>query len=197
MPRPRQFDPEALLEAAMLIFWEKGYAATSIRDIVEKTNVNQFGIYSIYGDKHGLFLAVLDRYRDKIITEVFAIVERPEASLSSIRQYFYELIEHNSMTVPALGCLMANTMAEFGMEDPEVLQRTSAHAERLRIGFTQALTNAQHSGEVRQDLTIEAMASHLVVSVQGLAVYSRIYPDRGPLEAFAETTLSVISKPSN
>ncbi|MBA3869243.1 MAG: TetR/AcrR family transcriptional regulator [Anaerolineae bacterium] len=197
MSRTREFDLEELLEAAMRIFWEKGYAATSIRDIVKKTGVNQFGIYNVYGDKHGLFLAVLDRYRDKIITEVFAIVEHPDASLESIRQYFHALIEHNSMTVPALGCLMANSMAEFGTEDPEIYQRTSAHAERLRIGFTKALTNAYRNGELRPGLSIEAMASHLVVSVQGLAVYSRIYPDRIPLETFVATTLSVISRPSN
>lgn len=55
MPRPRQFDPEVLLEGAMHIFWEKGYEATSIRDIVEKTGVNQFSIYNVYGDKQGLF----------------------------------------------------------------------------------------------------------------------------------------------
>lgn len=197
MSRPRQFSPEALLDVAMFIFWEKGYAATSMRDIVEKTGVNQFGIYSIYGDKHGLFLAVLDRYRDKIISEVFAIVERPEASLAAIRQYFQALIDHNSMTVPALGCLMANSMAEFGTENAEVHQRTSAHAERLRAGFTIALTNAQRQGEVRPDLSIEAMASHLVVAVQGLAVYSRIYPDCVPLENFVATTLSMIAIPSH
>ncbi len=179
----------------MFIFWEKGYAATSIRDIVEKTGVNQFGIYSFYGDKHRLFLAVLDRYRDKIISEVFAIVERPEASLAAIRQYFQALIDHNSMTIPALGCLMANSMAEFGTEDTEVYQRTSAHAERLRTGFTSALTHAQRQGEVRSDLSIESMASHLVVAVQGLAVYSRIYPDCVPLENFVATTLSMIAIP--
>jgi TetR/AcrR family transcriptional repressor of nem operon len=195
MPRKRAFSVDELLEVAMMTFWEKGYEATSIRDIVEKTGVNQFSIYSLYGDKHGLFLAVLDRYRDRIISEVFGIVERPSASLGDIRQYFHELIVHNAMTIPALGCLMANSMAEIGAADAEISQKTQAHAERLRTGFINALNNAQCTNEIRPDLNIEAIAGHLVVAVQGLAVYSRIYPEPAPLETFVETMLAALIDP--
>jgi hypothetical protein len=50
----------------------------------------------------GGFLAVLDRYRDTIVEAVFGIVERPEASLAEIRAYFNSLVEHHSVTMPAM-----------------------------------------------------------------------------------------------
>jgi len=195
VPRTREFDPNTLLEGAMHLFWEKGYEATSIRDIVEETGVNQFGIYSLYGDKQGLFLAVLDHYRDNIVSEVFGIVERPEASVRAIRDYFMALVERHTVILPALGCLMVNSIAECGMENAEIYQRTKAHTDRLRTGFMKALANALRNGEIRPDLNIDETANYLVVSAQGLAVNSRIYPDHAPLENFAATALSILDTP--
>jgi TetR/AcrR family transcriptional repressor of nem operon len=191
MARKRQFDPDELLDSAMHLFWEKGYEATSIRDIVERTGVNQFGIYSLYGDKHGLFLAVLDRYRDQIVGRVFGIVEHPDASLSEIRQYFETLVAYHAIIMPALGCLMANTMAESAAGDAAIRARTRRHFDRQRSGLIRALTNAERNGEILADLDIAETAEYLAVSVQGLAVYSRINPDKVALTRYVETALSI------
>jgi TetR/AcrR family transcriptional repressor of nem operon len=193
VPRQRQFDPDTFLETAMLVFWERGYEGTSIRDIVERTGVNQFGIYRLYADKHELFLAVLDRYRDKIVESVFGIVEHPEASMGAIRLYFEILVKYHSTIMRAMGCLMANTMAESAESDADIRQRTQRHVARQRAGFSRALSNACRNGELSADINIPVMADFLVISVQGLAVYSRIYPDREPLERFVETTLSILT----
>ena len=194
MARKRQFDPDELLESAMRLFWEKGYEATSIRDIVERTGVNQFGIYSLYGDKHELFLAVLDRYRDKIVGNVFGIVERPDAALQAIRQYFETLVACHALIMPALGCLMANTMAESAAGDEAIRERTQRHFERQRTGLSHALTAARRNGEIRADLDIAQTAEYLAVSVQGLAVYSRINPDQAALTRYVETALSILTE---
>lgn len=194
MSRKREFDPEALLESAMWLFWQKGYEGTSMRDIVERSGVNQFGIYQLYTDKHGLFLAVLDRYRDHIISSVFSVVEQPEASLGAISAYFQALVQAHSVTMRALGCLMANTIAEEANSDEEIRQRTSRHIERLRVGLSHALTNACRKGELSPNLDIAAMADYLVVTVQGLVVYSRLYPDREALQRFVDTALSLLTK---
>jgi hypothetical protein len=81
------------------------------------------------------------------------------------------------------------------MENAEIYQRTRAHVDRLRTGFTKALTNARRNGEIRPELNIDEIAGYLVVSVHGLAVYSRIYPDRAILENFAATALSILDAP--
>jgi TetR/AcrR family transcriptional regulator, transcriptional repressor for nem operon len=194
MARGRQFNPDELLESAMHIFWRKGYEATSIRDIVERSGVNQFGIYALYGDKHGLFLAVLDRYRDNIVAKVFGIVEQPDASLSEIRRYFETVVAYHAIIMPALGCLMANTMAESAAGDEAIRERTRRHFERQHAGFTRALTNARRTGAIRADLNIAETAEYLAVSAQGLAVYSRINPDQAALTRYVETVLSILTE---
>ena len=68
MPRSREFDVDETLERAMTLFWERGYEATSVQDLVERTGVNRSSLYSVYGDKQGVFLAVLDRYRDRVVS---------------------------------------------------------------------------------------------------------------------------------
>jgi TetR/AcrR family transcriptional repressor of nem operon len=192
MPRRREFDPDQLLESAMLLFWEKGYEATSMRDIVERTGVNQFGIYSLYGGKQELFLAVLDRYRERIVGSVFGIVERPGASVAAIREYFETLIQAHSVLFPAMGCLMATTMAESFAGDETIRERVQGHFERLRTGFIRALETARRAGEVREDLDIPQVAAFLAVSVQGLAVYSRLNPDETALRTYVKGVLSIL-----
>jgi TetR/AcrR family transcriptional regulator, transcriptional repressor for nem operon len=193
MPRQREFHPDDLLDGALRLFWEKGYEATSMRDIVERTGVNQFGIYSLYGGKQELFLAVLDRYRDTIVGSVFGIVERPGASLEAIHEYFETLIRAHSIMFPAMGCLMATTMAESFAGDEGIRERVQGHFERLRTGFIRALETARRAGEVPDDLAIPRVAEYLAVSVQGLAVYSRLNPDETALRTYVNTVLSILS----
>lgn len=197
MPRRREFDPDDLLDASLRLFWEKGYEATSVRDLVERTGVNQFGIYSLYGGKKELFLAVLDRYRDQIVGQVFGIVERPGASVDAIREYFENLIQAHSVLFPALGCLMATTMAESCAGEESVRTRVLGHFERLRAGFTRALETARRNHEVRDDIDIPQTAKYLAVSVQGLAVYSRLNPEESGLRTYVNGVLSVLTPPDS
>lgn len=180
----------------MLVFWERGYEATSIRDIVARSRVNQFSIYSLYGDKTGLFLAVLDRYRDVIVEGVFGVVEKPDAGLEAIRAYFANLIEAHSVTFRAMGCLMTNSMADGAADDSAIRERTRLHFERLRVGFTRALENARRNGEIRGSVDVAQAAEYLAVTVQGLAMYSRVNPDRTALQGYVDTALSLVTGPA-
>ena len=62
--RPKCFDPEAALEKAMMLFWDRGYEATSMDDLSAAMGISPSSIYATYGDKEKLFQAAVDRYRD-------------------------------------------------------------------------------------------------------------------------------------
>ncbi|MEM8839406.1 MAG: helix-turn-helix domain-containing protein, partial [Pseudomonadota bacterium] len=75
MPRPREFNPDDALDAAMRVFWAKGFAETSYDDLVLGTGVSRKSLYSVFGDKHMLFIAALQRYRAKIVPDLFRALD--------------------------------------------------------------------------------------------------------------------------
>jgi AcrR family transcriptional regulator len=72
MARPKEFDPDKALGEALLLFWERGYEATSIDDIVTRLNLNRSSLYHTFGDKHALFLQTLRAYHQRVLRNVEA-----------------------------------------------------------------------------------------------------------------------------
>lgn len=193
MPRKKAFDPDQALQQAMMLFWEKGFEATSMQDLVECMGINRFSLYSTFGDKRQLFLTVLDLYRDLMVTRRFSAVEQPGASLPEILRYFQGLVTTiNAFGLPGRGCLMTNTMTEPVRSDPDIKDKVVGHLERLRIGFHQALSRSIQKGELRPDLDLDAQARYLAVSVQGVNVYARVCREQRELQEYVDVVLSTL-----
>src|SRR5208282_2053489 len=93
MARPREFDEVAALEAATECFWQRGYEATSVRDLADKMGISAPSLYNAYGDKHALFVRALEHYLD---TSTRARIKRLEDTLppkQAIRQFIEEIIK--------------------------------------------------------------------------------------------------------
>ncbi|MEK9754967.1 MAG: helix-turn-helix domain-containing protein, partial [Rhodospirillaceae bacterium] len=73
MARPREFNREQVLERAMQVFWSKGYAATSMRDLTEAMGLSKSSLYDTFGSKHDLFLESIDFYRDNVTVQVRSV----------------------------------------------------------------------------------------------------------------------------
>lgn len=131
---------------AMWTFWNKGYTATSINDLVEHMDMNRFSIYSEFESKHGLFTAALNKYYQEISAKQLALLIDSEQGLESIRIFFSTFLKlHKS--VPN-GCFMINTVLEFGQTDAEVKAITGNYLKRLQDGFFTALERARESNEI-------------------------------------------------
>ena len=77
----------------MQVFWERGYEATSVQDLVQGMGINRFSLYSTFGSKHQLFVAALERYRDTIVADLVGELEQSAAGLAAIRQFFTRLVD--------------------------------------------------------------------------------------------------------
>src|SRR4249920_3479788 len=93
MVRNKQFDKHAALDEAMELFWEKGYHATSIQDLVDRLGVNRQSLYDTYGGKDQLFLSALERYRELQGAPLRRTLEREGPASAVLREFFDELIE--------------------------------------------------------------------------------------------------------
>lgn len=195
MPRKREFDPDQALDAAMAVFWRKGYEATSIADLVEAMGINRFSLYNTFGDKHALFVQALERYGERAVTKILGPVEAVDASLPQLRRYFDILLAGPGPQAPNNGCLMANSAAELGASDAVARTLVKAHFRRQTAAFRNALRNAVAKGEARSDLDIERTAESLTISVQGLAVYVKTNPSPEILRRFVEGLLAPLEPP--
>jgi TetR/AcrR family transcriptional repressor of nem operon len=147
--RTKEFDPDAVLQRAMELFWSRGYEATSMADLVEHLRVARASIYATFGGKHDLYLKALERYVQTRDPNVVAVLSQPGPSLPAVRT----LVEETALTsalirAQAQGELPADrdpqALARFLLvllQGMRVLGRTRPDPARLRDAAQQALAS--------------------------------------------------------
>ncbi|MFJ3788457.1 TetR/AcrR family transcriptional regulator [Kitasatospora sp. NPDC090091] len=194
MPRPREFEPEQVLEAAMRRFWERGYRATSIEDLVKATGVKPGSIYSAFpGGKRTLFLKSLERYSKLVVPQKLGELDAPGASVAEVRGYFDGLVRDLLSPEGRQGCLLVNTAIENAAEDDEAAAVVRGHLARLEHCMTRALETAARRGEVRTGLDPAGAARLLVATAQGLMVVGKANPDEAVLRAIVDNAFTSLA----
>lgn len=173
MPRSPTYDRTTLLDQAVRVFWEKGYWDTSISDLVQATGVQRYGLYQSFGDKHGLFLEALERYQRTVIAGLLRPLEKEGAGLGEIDAFLDRLADKALTPGAARGCLMCNTAAELGQDDPEVAVRVEDYTRRMRRAFRSALIHARAIGQLPAAFNAEDASRFLTGVVIGMSVYAR------------------------
>ena len=189
MARAKQFDPTVALDAAVDQFWEHGFEATSIQDLCGKLKLNPGSLYGTYGDKRALFVAVFERYVDRVSREAIERIAREPSGIAGIRTYFDFLIAAIVGGKRRWGCLITNSVIELADREPEIAAKVAVHFARLETAFASALARSKALGEVHQDIGSET-AAYLVCVVQGLNVLARTKPSLAQLKGIVDTALS-------
>ncbi|HSG47709.1 MAG TPA: TetR/AcrR family transcriptional regulator [Longimicrobiales bacterium] len=192
MPRAPEYDRLELLDQAVRVFWEKGYWDTSISDLVEATGVQRYGLYASFGDKHGLFLEALERYQDTVIAALLRELERPGAALPELEEFLHRLASIARTPGASRGCLICNTAAELGEDDPEVALRVESYIRRLTRAFRAALIRARSLGQAPEALNADEAARYLTGVVVGASVYARTPGGGEAVPSFLDVAARVI-----
>lgn len=193
--RPRAFDPARALARARDLFWSRGYAATSVQDLVDELGVQRGSLYAAFGDKHDLYLKSVALYvRENRERLELALHEGPV--LPTLRRILLEpsaLTGSTGQEQGGRGCLVGNTTAELVPLDPDASRLTGAAYDGFVEVVTAALTRAQATGEVTTDSPPQAQARLLLLLFQGAALVSRARPDRSELAAAVDTALDALN----
>lgn len=165
MARPRSFDSDAVLAAAQDLFHARGYEGTSIQDLVDVTGLGRSSLYAAFGDKHGLYLAVLDRYADagQRITQDLCEGMGPIAAIRAMLE-----IAAQPVSTRARGCLLVNVTAEVADWDSETARRADTAREAQNDLFSRLVLQAQEAGDADSDRPAEALAQFLTGVTYGL-----------------------------
>ena len=164
MPRPRAFDPDAVLDAAQRTFHARGFEATSVQDLVDATGLSRSSLYGAFGDKHALYLAVLDRYAEAGRQATDAACSGADP-LGAIRAVLDQSAAH--CDGPA-GCLLVNAAAERASRDDDTAERAAQARRSYDDRFRQLVEAAQASGQVDPARPAGALAQFLTGAVFGL-----------------------------
>ncbi|MEQ8998414.1 MAG: TetR/AcrR family transcriptional regulator [Coleofasciculus sp. B1-GNL1-01] len=192
MARHKEFDQEEALEKAMETFWCYGYEGTSIQVLVKNMGINRGSLYDTFGDKRALFQAAIAHYDQTVVKDAIARLEAPDASKSAIVNHFYTLIDRAVTDVQRRGCLITNTAVELCPHDPDTATRIATNLKRIEQAFYQVLVRAKEKGELSDKHDLNALASFLTCTLQGLRVSSKVNPDREALRSIAQVALSVL-----
>lgn len=172
MGRPRQFDETEALEAAMQVFWRKGFARTTKRDLIEATGVASQSLYNVFGSKRKFFERAIDHYRDTRIAMVRDILEAPGSPLENLRNFARLL--GNLPEEFRKGCFVCNVAIEFGTRDDDPMSAMLAEKMRLSRNYLEAtFERARRQGEVRPDTDPHELAAFFVSLANGVAILSR------------------------
>ena len=164
--RPREFDEQRALEAAMDEFWKKGYESTSLNDLCCCTGLHKGSLYQAFGDKHRLFIRALNHYAEREFEDVAAAAFEQDSPLDSIRALVRTVCDH---AAEGRGCLMINSLVELAPHDPEVREMLANEGQRRIQVMTELLTKAQQLGEIRSELDPLRLAQQLMVGLAGSA----------------------------
>jgi TetR/AcrR family transcriptional repressor of nem operon len=192
MARPREFDPEEALDRAMHQFWSKGYFDTSIRDLIESTGVNYYGLYGVFENKHGLFLAALDRYRKTVTALVVEELKQPGPVRDSLRRTFERVLSLMQTPEGRVGCLMCNTAIEVAPHDRQAAAKVHEHMAHLRSSFRTMLVDAQSTGEIASDADLESLSEFLTTAVYTIGFLVRSGQDDDYVQRHILNTLAAL-----
>jgi TetR/AcrR family transcriptional repressor of nem operon len=190
--RTKEFDPDAVLQKALELFWERGYEATSMADLVEHLGIARASIYTTFGGKHDLYLKALDRYLQTRDPDLVEMLSQPGPVLPAVRA-LVELYAHDSAYGDRRwGCMVVNAAVEVVPSDPQAARRVAASWDTLETVLTSALTRARAQGEIPEQKDPRALARFLLVLLQGIRVLGRAQADPGRVRDATAQALSIL-----
>lgn len=192
MARPKEFEREEVLDRAIEVFWDRGYEAASVQDLVDQMGINRGSLYSTFGDKHRLFLEALDRYEEVFHAEILEMLTEPGSPRKAIERVFDSITRQCACESGKRGCLLTNAAVELSGHDNETTNRVQANFTRLEAAFQQACKASMEKGEIRAHHDPRALARFLTSSLQGLRVMSKARPSRAHLRDITRVALSAL-----
>ena len=189
MNRTRTFDPTATLGQVVDLFASRGYAETSMEDIVQATGVSRYGLYGTFGNKRELFEQALEQYAEGMGKRSFLRLLEPGASLTHIRAIFEERITDMCTPEQAKGCLFIHTAMEMAPQDEELRGVLQRFMKRMSKAFSVGLDSAKGRGEVGKEVDVDAAGELLTSTMFGLVVLGRTGFPKQTLDNIVDTML--------
>lgn len=165
MARCIEFNEVEKIEKAMNVFWEKGYTATSMQDLVDAMQINRSSLYNTIGDKHQLFMKCISNYFDTAMCEIREKVAKED----SARQALINIIKDKAAWIVDCekGCLGIKTIFEIAPEDDAVRNLMNKNNNIFLDFLSETVQKAMDDGEMDNSEDASLMAEYIMTSFTG------------------------------
>ncbi|UZM15822.1 TetR/AcrR family transcriptional regulator [Pseudomonas kielensis] len=170
--RTKAFNHDEIVDAAMQVFWQLGYSATSIQDLVDATGLSRSSLYNAFENKHGLYAQALRRYHELTARNI-TLLQEPGPVKELVRRLLMRIVNDELDGSAQRGCLAANAALELAGPDDSITELLAGNFLRLEKALEQALLRGQAEGEIASQKNPRALARFIVNTIQGLRVLSK------------------------
>jgi len=186
--RPRGFDPEKALEAALRVFWRKGYEGTALSDLTAAMGINRPSIYATFGNKEALFRKALDRYSERMTNYTAEALKEPTA-----REVAERLMVGTAdlLSCPGnpKGCLMVQGALACGDEADPIRKELIARRATGEAALRERFERAKREGDLPAGADPADLARYVMAVMHGMSVQSAGGAKRKELQGVIDLSL--------
>ena len=173
----------------MRLFWRKGYAATSVEDLIATLHLSRSSLYDTFGDKRTLFLEALKLYTERVLGATAQTLNESPSPIAGIQKVFDDLMTGIGSETGALGCFMVNSVAELVPYDPDVTEIATTYSESIQKLFIAVLMQAKSQNMLTEKQTPHQLAAYMFNMIQGIRILIKSGATREQVQAISDITL--------
>lgn len=168
MARRISFDYDRAVDAAMRVFWRKGYAETSLLDLQEAMGIREGSFYNTFGSKRKLFDLCIERYRTTVVSRRLEALTAPARATDGLRRFFEAIFDRlDDTAVPSRLCMLAALSSEDVDADEELRSLAAGGVDELRTALAARLAADREAGTLPSGIDPETVAGILTTYMQG------------------------------
>lgn len=189
--RPREFDVDQALSAALRVFWSKGYEGASLTDLTEAMGITRPSLYAAFGNKESLFRKALDLYEREKLAFMQTALEAPTAREVAERLLRGAMAVQTGECGDPRGCLGVISSVACGPEAESIREEVIARRESSRRALVERFERAAREGELPAGLDAEGLAGLLLAILQGLGLQAGAGASCQQLAHLIDTSMAV------
>ncbi len=185
------FDIDQVLDRFLKVFWEKGFKATTTKELARSAGISEGSLFHSFKSKRDIYIQSLKRYNDKGLALVEKMENNPSA-LAGIREYWTAVGAMAADATRINGCMITNASIEAS-NDPEIREYLLSIHLRYDTQFKRALDRAVAQGELSAQADTTALAQFLSNTLQGIRVLARLNPEPEKVGNILDVTMNALT----